>query len=102
MPFSSDDEVFSSIVSVLKFSAIANRPSNWKQLCLMPENSISIFNSNADLLVAENRLKELLHHGKSLLFEESSEFIVNVTNQFKLFSSIVRQFDVKSSDVSLF
>jgi hypothetical protein len=92
--------VHSSVAAILKFSAIANRPLNWNQICLLPENSIALFNSNADVLVAENRLTDLLQCEKSPLFEESSEFIVNVTNQLNLFLSIVCQFDAENCDVS--
>lgn len=95
-----DKEVSLAINNVLKFTIVASRQPDWKQLCMLPENSISVFKSNSDLTLAKNRLLELARLEKSTLFVESEEFIVNVVNHFKLFSSFVNQLAASNFNVS--
>ncbi|KAI6182875.1 Midasin [Aphelenchoides bicaudatus] len=92
------NEVDKSLSAVVKFSVLENRSADWKQLCPLPDNLIAVFNSNADLRDAENSLVEFAKINVSTMLNptESNEFIVDVVNQFALFSQFITQLNLKN------
>lgn len=70
----------------------------------MPENSIAVFTSIADVSVVEALLTELAKRDDALVAlnpEKNAEFIVDVVNQFTLLSLFVKQLDSDAYDVKI-
>jgi hypothetical protein len=90
----SDDKLLRELSGVLKFSEIDDRPANWKQICPLSADQISMFESPDDLLDAKNRLHKLGSREPILLSQDP-------VGEYRLIVTLANLISSSKFDVSL-